>query len=116
MNDVSAPEQIKGWLECLFWFTAIVSALLFVLKQMRGPRPHPPNDLLSQTADEIARRVTHLEKENSKVWVKMESDRVESKDRMANIEGDLKAIRATTESIQGAVNLMALNLNTRKTR
>ena len=59
-------------------------------------------------------KIDRLEAQNEKVWTKMEADRVEGKDRMAQIEGDLKAVRATTESMSRELGMMNLKLDNLK--
>lgn len=111
VTDYSAPEHIKDWLQCLFWFSAFVAAVLFVWRQARGPLPHPPNESLAITSDELARRVAHLESENTKVWVKMETDARKLEKDIAEVNKNVSGLSATLEAANSNINLMKLSLD-----
>jgi hypothetical protein len=95
--DYSAPNSIKPWLECLFWFAAFCAALFYIARQLRGSPPQPPNETLALSGDELTRRVAHLENENKQVWEKMERDRIESKNDLSLIKADVAALKASTD-------------------
>lgn len=111
MNDFTAPAHINSWLECLFWFTAFITALIAIFKMLRAPAAHPANESLALSSDELSRRVAHLENENTKVWVKMETDARKIEKQIADVDKNVGALSATIEAINNNCNLMKLSLD-----
>jgi hypothetical protein len=75
IDPTSAPANIKGWLECLFWFFGLIGALLYISKQVRGEKPHPPNESLGQSQEQLTERIENLEQWRGDLTEKMEMDK-----------------------------------------
>lgn len=77
MEPSLAPAQIKEWLECLFWFAGFIAALLYVIKQVRGDKPHPPNERLGQSQEQLEERVKAIEDWRDELTTKLDRDKQE---------------------------------------
>ncbi len=77
MEFSPAPEGIKIWLECLFWFTGFIAALLFIFKQIKGKPAAPPNEQLQIVHEQLVNRVSSLEAWRNSLIEKLDEDKTE---------------------------------------
>lgn len=108
--EYSAPDQIKGWLECLFWFAAIFSALAFLKKTLSAPAPHPPNSSLALTVSQLSERVQKLESCYARITEKLEEDKDiilrAGEERVVKLHDRLNDVLSAVSELRGTVYQM----------
>jgi hypothetical protein len=60
-DTYTPPVLIAAWLGCAVFVIMGLNALLKLVDRFKGKSPHPPNQSLGQSVEELDRRVTALE-------------------------------------------------------
>jgi len=75
MDPIGAPKELIPWLECAFYFVAFSGAVVWVVKQVRGEKPQPPNEQLKESQAELARRIQENEANQKALEARMLADK-----------------------------------------
>ena len=79
------PYLIAAFLACLAFALMVFNQGGKAVDRFRGKQPHPPNEVLSANAQAVIERLDRLERGETKVWTKMEQDRVECARQLAEV-------------------------------
>jgi hypothetical protein len=81
MDFTNPPAGLAQWMICLGCALWIARSVLQFFREVRGPAPHPPNQVLEQSDKELSRRAGNLEikgeEKISQVYQRIEAVRVE---------------------------------------
>jgi hypothetical protein len=77
METVTAPTQIKVWLECAVW---TLGGVLLLCQLWSHFRPRPSNESLGERHSEVDRRLGEHDRQIADLWVTMRNEiqRIES--------------------------------------
>jgi hypothetical protein len=113
MEYSAAPNEIKAWLECLAWFSALVFLGVHIYKALKGkpaPAPQPPNESLKLEVEQLKDRITKLEKSSVALWCKLDTDKTEilkaGEDRAVKLHDRINVILSAVSELRGVVSQM----------
>ena len=111
MNTLQIASIILSGI-CLIITTVLAWVMLYRVNKTEVSFTGTPVDKkeFERALAEKQIEIEWLREENTKVWVKMETDHKESLKAVSMVEGDLKAARATIDMINQQCGLMMLEL------
>ena len=109
--EYTAPKGTIELLQSLFWICGCVLCVAATFRLFKSKTPQPPNETLASIAQDVQRRLDYLENENVKVWVKMESDRIECLTGASGLQADLSGISSKLNEVKDNVSLLRLTVD-----